>query len=184
MTSTILITGGCRSGKSSHALTLASQVEGPRKLFVATCVAGDHEMRQRVRRHQKERGPEWQTLEEPVDLVRAIELHGPRSDLILVDCLTLWVSNMMAAGADETAFLGKLEKLRQTASHPPCPLIFVTNEVGAGIVPENPLARRFRDFSGWTNQRMAAACDTVIWMVAGIAVPVKSPTASSGKRMA
>ena len=173
MTSTTLITGGCRSGKSSHALNLASQVQGRRKLFVATCVAQDEEMRLRVERHQQERGPGWQTLEEPVDLVGVIERYGPGADLMLIDCLTLWVSNLMTTDQDETMFLNHLSELSRTIARPPCPLIFVTNEVGAGIVPENTLARRFRDYTGWANQSVAAACTHVIWMVAGIAVAIK-----------
>ena len=173
MFSTILITGGCRSGKSGHALSLASQVQGMRKLFVATCVAEDEEMRRRVQRHQKERGRDWQTLEEPVDLVHAIQREGPGADLILVDCLTLWVSNLMVQHPVDTTFLDRLENLCQVIARPPCPLIFVTNEVGAGIVPENTLARRFRDLTGWANQHVAAACTKVIWMVAGIAVTIK-----------
>lgn len=173
MFSTILITGGCRSGKSGHALNLASQVRGMRRLFVATCVAEDEEMRRRVQRHQKERGRAWQTLEEPVDLVDVIQTQGPGTDLILVDCLTLWVSNLMTKHPDDTTFLDRVDKLCRVIDQPPCPLIFVTNEVGAGIVPENKLARRFRDLTGWANQKVAAACTTVIWMVAGVAVTIK-----------
>lgn len=173
MFSTILITGGCRSGKSGHALNLASKVRGTRRLFVATCVAEDEEMRRRVQRHQKERGPAWQTLEEPVELAHVIQRQGPDADLILVDCLTLWVSNLMTKQPDDTTFLGWLDELCRVIARPPCPLIFVTNEVGAGIVPENKLARQFRDLTGWANQKVAAACTTVIWMVAGIAVTIK-----------
>ncbi|MEJ2038889.1 MAG: bifunctional adenosylcobinamide kinase/adenosylcobinamide-phosphate guanylyltransferase [Desulfosarcinaceae bacterium] len=183
MNPTILITGGCRSGKSSHALTLASQINGRRKLFVATCVAGDEEMRARVLRHQRERGDDWQTIEEPADLVEVIQRRGPGADLMLVDCLTLWVSNLLVNNPEEAAFLNTLDRLGRSIGQPPCPLIFVTNEVGAGIVPENALARRFRDFTGWVNQRVAAACDTVIWMVAGIPVTIKPRMdAASGRQ--
>ena len=99
--------------------------------------------------------------------------RSPGADLILVDCLTLWVSNLMAKQPDDTTFLDWLDELCRVIARPPCPLIFVTNEVGAGIVPENKLARQFRDLTGWANQKVAAACTTVIWMVAGIAVTIK-----------
>jgi adenosylcobinamide kinase/adenosylcobinamide-phosphate guanylyltransferase len=170
---TILIIGGCRSGKSSQALAIASKFKGSRKLFVATCIANDEEMRQRVRRHQEERGPAWETFEEPTELVHAIKHHGPGYDLMLVDCLTLWVSNLMARDYDDNAFWKTIENLAQIIVKPPCPLIFVTNDVGAGIVPENALARKFRDFNGWVNQHVAAACSRVVWMVAGIPVLIK-----------
>ena len=179
MTSTTLITGGCRSGKSRHALALASEYPGEQKVFVATCVADDEEMRRRVARHQRERGPAWQTIEEPVDLQGVIERQGPGAALILIDCLTLWISNLMALDMDEIRLSRVVAGLCRTIAHPPCALILVTNEVGCGIVPENPLARRFRDMAGWANQQVAAVCTDVIWMVSGLAVTVKPGHASA-----
>lgn len=172
MQSTLLI-GGCRSGKSSQALSLAAGIAAQPKTFVATCTADDEEMRGRIQRHQQERGAEWQTLEVPIDITAAIGSRGDKAGLILIDCLTLWISNMMMAEADDTTILKECQKLCDILKAPPCPIILVSNEVGAGIVPENALARRYRDLAGWVNQRVAAACQRVIWMVAGIPVTIK-----------
>ena len=170
---TILITGGCRSGKSRHALHIGADLGGQRNFFIATCVPKDEEMRVRVRRHQKERGPQWKTLEVPIKLEQAIKRHGPEADVMLIDCLTLWISNHMAKNEQDAMIFAQIEALVHIISKPPCPIVLVSNEVGAGIVPENPVARRFRDIIGWTNQRVAAACSKVIWMVAGIDVTIK-----------
>ena len=169
-----LITGGCRSGKSRQALTLGNALARQKNIFLATCQPQDEEMRQRVQKHQTERGPHWQTVEAPLDIDQAIGLHGPEADVCLVDCLTLWVTNLMLTHEDDKEVCRCISRLQRLVANPPCPLILVTNEVGTGIVPENPLARRFRDLVGWANQQAAAVCDTVIWMVAGIAVTVKS----------
>jgi adenosylcobinamide kinase/adenosylcobinamide-phosphate guanylyltransferase len=170
---TTLITGGCRSGKSGAALELARRHNGSRRLFLATCVPADAEMKARVERHQAERGPQWRTLEEPLRLSEAIRDQGTSVDLILVDCLTLWISNLMAEGLTDEAILQSVAGLTEVIQTPPCALIFVTNEVGSGIVPENALARRFRDLCGWTNQRVAQVCRIVILTVAGIPVAIK-----------
>ncbi|MFZ1984601.1 MAG: bifunctional adenosylcobinamide kinase/adenosylcobinamide-phosphate guanylyltransferase [Desulfatitalea sp.] len=175
MKPTTFIIGGCRSGKSRQALLLGNSMEGPRKrkLFIATCVPQDTEMHDRVRRHQQERGPQWQTLEVPIELAQAIAQQGAAANLILVDCLTLWVSNMMLAYEHESEINSRIDQLCGLLQAPPCPIILVSNEVGAGIVPENHLARRFRDQVGRINQQVAAACQSVVWMVAGIAIPIK-----------
>ena len=175
--STTLVIGGCRSGKSSHALYLADRIGNAGKIFLATCIPRDDEMHQRVSRHRAERGAGWTAVETPVFLSEAIRDIGPNADVLLVDCLTLWVSNLMMEHADPDApkdFLavqtGRLmESLRAAA----CPVILVTNEVGAGIVPDNPLARAFRDAVGQLNQQIAACVDQVIWMVAGIPLKIK-----------
>lgn len=174
MNSTTLIIGGCRSGKSRHALKLAESAAGRRNLFVATCRPHDDEMRRRVQRHQRERGDRWQTVEEPVDIVEVIQQEGPKADIVLIDCLTLWVSNLMMACEDDDRVIEKMELLGEVMAAPPCPMILVTNEVGTGIVPENALARRFRDLTGWCNQKVAAGCGLVILMVAGIPVNIKT----------
>jgi adenosylcobinamide kinase/adenosylcobinamide-phosphate guanylyltransferase len=174
MPKTTLIIGGCRSGKSSYALSLGEQSIGQRNLFVATCQPHDDEMRDRVRRHQNERGDHWQTVESPLDVVNVIEREGVDADIILIDCLTLWVSNLMIAHENDDDVIERFSRLFDTILSPPCPIILVTNEVGAGIVPENLLARRFRDLTGWCNQRIASGCTDVVWMVAGIPNPIKS----------
>ena len=174
MHATTLITGGCRSGKSNHALKLATDMRRQPQTFVATCTPQDEEMRQRVQRHQQERGAEWNTLEVPVKLAEALTRHGKKAGVMLVDCLTLWISNMMMEDADDQTVQQMCKEVCNVLIAPPCPIILVSNEVGTGIVPENPLARRYRDLAGWTNQQIAAACQSVIWMVAGIPVTIKS----------
>jgi adenosylcobinamide kinase / adenosylcobinamide-phosphate guanylyltransferase len=170
-----LITGGCRSGKSRHAQHLAEQVLGAKRCYIATCVPRDAEMQQRVERHQAERGVDWQTVEEPMQIAAAIDALGPRSSVLLVDCLTLWISNLMGAGREMDAVVAAAHELAASVARSACPLFLVTNEVGAGIVPENALARAYRDTAGLVNQIVAAACDRVIWTVAGIPVQIKPP---------
>jgi len=167
------IIGGCRSGKSRYALESASRFSVKKRTFVATCVPLDDEMRERVARHQQERGAAWSTIEAPLELPEAILEKGASSDVILVDCLTLWISNLlMESEALDTVFdhVGRLLKSLEQAS---CSIIIVSNEVGTGIVPENRLARLYRDAVGWTNQRIATHADRVFWMVAGIPVQIK-----------
>ncbi|MCP4680710.1 MAG: bifunctional adenosylcobinamide kinase/adenosylcobinamide-phosphate guanylyltransferase [Desulfobacterales bacterium] len=164
------IIGGCRSGKSSHALKRAEEITG-RRVFIATCVPHDDEMKERVLNHQEERkSRQWETVEAPLLLPEAIVANSKNSDVILADCLTLWVSNLFMEEKDTDRAAQDLIQAMNSAS---CPVILVSNEVGTGIVPENPLARRFRDATGFLNQQVAAASDRVIWMVAGIPVPVK-----------
>jgi adenosylcobinamide kinase/adenosylcobinamide-phosphate guanylyltransferase len=173
MPDTTLIIGGCRSGKSGHALCLGEKAAGRRNLFVATARAGDPEMKDRIERHQRDRGDRWQTVEEPVDIVGTLEQQGPGSDIVLIDCLTLWTSNLMTALDTDEEIIDEMDRLNRLVSAPPCPVIIVANEVGLGIVPEHPLARRFRDLAGWCNQRISHASAKVIWMVAGIPVTIK-----------
>lgn len=173
MARTTLIIGGCRSGKSSHALALGAQATGNRRLFVATCQPHDAEMKERIHRHQLERGDQWQTEETPIDIVGVIQHKGPETDIMLIDCLTLWVNNLLMAHEDDSDIRAEMNRLYNVIQYPPCSVILVSNEVGTGIVPENPLARRFRDLTGWCNQNLAARCTDVVWMVAGIPVTIK-----------
>ncbi len=176
MYSTTLIIGGCRSGKSGHALALGEQSMGSRNLFVATCQPYDSEMIARIAHHQKTRGRHWQTVEAPLDPDKVIMDQGPGTDVLLIDCLTLWISNLMMAYENDDGIIQAVDRLYRAVIAPPCPILMVTNEVGAGIVPENAMARRFRDLAGWCNQKMADACHQVILMVAGIDVPIKRNT--------
>jgi adenosylcobinamide kinase/adenosylcobinamide-phosphate guanylyltransferase len=176
MISTTLVAGGCRSGKSRQALELGEKSAGRRNLFVATCQPHDAEMAARIARHQRERGRNWQTVEAPLDPDKIILEQGAGADVLLIDCLTLWISNLMMVHERDEEILQAVDRLHRAVAAPPCPIILVSNEVGAGIVPENPMARRFRDLAGWCNQKIAAACRNVIWMVAGIAVPIKGGT--------
>jgi adenosylcobinamide kinase/adenosylcobinamide-phosphate guanylyltransferase len=169
----VFVIGGCRSGKSSQALKLAEQFHGNQKIFIATCQPHDEEMKKRVARHQQARDPGWQTVEAPVLLPQTIIANSHQENVILVDCLTLWVSNLMLADKDMDEISEHTQRLTQSIQKARCPVILVSNEVGTGIVPENRLARQFRDIAGFTNQSVAACADQVIWMVAGIPVGVK-----------
>ena len=163
--SIVLVGGGARSGKSRQALTLARQ-SGSRLAFVATAQAGDAEMQDRIALHRAERGPEFTTFEEPLDVAALLSREGVRFDAIVVDCLTLRVSNVMFAPAEPPDFL-------TAAAACPARVILVTNEVGCGIVPENALAREFRDRAGRLNQQAAEAAVEVYWMVFGVPLRVK-----------
>lgn len=168
MAKSILITGGARSGKSTLAERMTLSL-GPSAIYIATAEALDDEMADRIALHRARRGPEWQTRAAPLDLVGALQDscgQAPR----LVDCLTLWLSNLMFAERDWQA---ETEALAHCIARQTSPVIFVTNEVGAGIVPENALARRFRDAAGLMNQHIATACDEVWLTVAGQPLKVK-----------
>jgi len=168
----ILITGGCRSGKSRFALDYANQ-HFSKKLCLATCEALDEEMAQRIAHHKKTRSPEWQTIEEPVRVVDKIRQYGAETDVILLDCITLWLSNLLMRQKDDSEIMEEVSTLMDTIKEEQTSLILVSNEVGMGIVPADPLSRRFRDLSGMANQRIAEAADTVIFMVSGIPIFLK-----------
>lgn len=170
---TILVLGGCRSGKSRYALGRADAMADAGKVYLATSVPTDAEMEQRVARHQAERGPDWSTVEEPVLIHDAISKTGRTARVILVDCLTLWTSNLIFKDKDEDQIMAAVDLLNGALAACPCPVILVSNEVGYGIVPENALARKFRDMAGLVNQKVAAAADRVILCAAGIPVQIK-----------
>ncbi len=166
----ILITGGARSGKSRYAEQRAAAL-GPRRLYIATAEASDEEMAHRIATHQRRRGSAWNTIEEPVQITETLQAWRGRTDCALVDCLTLWLSNLILRGDEDVE--EKVESLAQTVACLDFSVVLVANEVGAGIVPNNPLARRFRDMAGWTNQRIALAANEVVLMVAGIPMTIK-----------
>jgi adenosylcobinamide kinase/adenosylcobinamide-phosphate guanylyltransferase len=177
MAQIILITGGARSGKSRHAQALAEALPGPR-LFLATSPVIDGEMRERISRHQADRqGQGWDTVEE--ELHPAEVLAGnPEAEVVLLDCLTLWVSNLLFAAEEpeyytEAMIAGLAGSLAIAARQRTGTVLIVTNEVGLGIVPENPLARRYRDLIGRCNQIIAAAADRVDLVVCGIPLTIK-----------
>ncbi len=173
MNEIIFIIGGCRSGKSTYALQTAEMVPAERKIFIATCVPQDDEMMQRVARHQKERSQTWVTIEAPLDLPGAISENSPKADVVLVDCLTLWVSNLLMEIGNEKKIEDTISQLIKAIEKATCPIVLVSNEVGSGIVPENKLARQYRDIIGLANQAVARTAGKVIWMVAGIPITVK-----------
>lgn len=168
-----LVIGGCRSGKSSFAINEANKKKGGEKIFIATSVPTDSEMEKRVKKHQDERGDEWKTIEEPVKIHKIINQVSENASVILVDCLTLWVSNLLFHSFDEKQIDQAVRNLEDSLKMCRCPLFLVSNEVGTGIVPENNIARQFRDFAGFVNQRMAKAADKVVMTIAGIDVQIK-----------
>jgi adenosylcobinamide kinase/adenosylcobinamide-phosphate guanylyltransferase len=168
---TILITGGARSGKSKYAEQRAAAL-GSRRLYVATAEAKDEEMAQRIAEHKRRRGDEWTTIEEAVELAEALLAQRGRTDCALVDCLTLWLSNLLLQH-DQVYAEGKVKDLVTTLSRLDFHVVLVTNEVGWGIVPDNPLARQFRDLAGWANQQIAAAVNEIVLLVAGIPMVIK-----------
>jgi adenosylcobinamide kinase/adenosylcobinamide-phosphate guanylyltransferase len=164
-----LLLGGARSGKSRMAQTRAEAMTGE-LIYVATGEALDAEMHERIERHRADRGTRWRTVEAPLELPEVIAREGAAGRVLLVDCLTLWLSNLMLAERDVSTETDRLlEALRATQST----ALLVSNEVGLGIVPENALARRFRDEAGRLNQRVAAAADEVLLVAAGLAVRMK-----------
>jgi adenosylcobinamide kinase/adenosylcobinamide-phosphate guanylyltransferase len=165
----LLVLGGARSGKSRYAQTRA-EAFGGRLIFLATAQALDEEMVDRITRHRADRDPRWTTIEVPLDLPAAIAAHARPGNVVLVDCLTLWASNLLLDGRDTAA---APRELAEAIAASQGPLILVTNEVGLGIVPDNALARRFRDLAGTINQAAAAAADEVVMTVAGIPIPIK-----------
>ncbi|MGM0561682.1 MAG: bifunctional adenosylcobinamide kinase/adenosylcobinamide-phosphate guanylyltransferase [Pseudomonadota bacterium] len=166
-----LVLGGARSGKSRYAEQLFHCQEGT-VCYIATAQAFDAEMEARIAAHRARRDSRWQTLEAPLDLVAALHSAAALKQPILVDCLTLWLSNLMLAEMDLDA---QIRELLENLTQLDVPLVMVSNEVGLGIVPENALARAFRDHAGYLNQRLAAAADQVVFLAAGLPLPLKAP---------
>jgi len=177
--STLLILGGARSWKSRYAESLAKG----RKIYVATAEASDAEMVARIEMHRQQRGEGWETYEVPLDLPGFLHDIDEKDCFILIDCLTIWMSNLMLAKLDVRAEVEMLcEELKQSKGR----VVLVSNEVGLGIVPATPLARQFRDEHGFLNQRVAEAADEVVFMIAGLPMVLKkrarkTPPGKSGK---
>jgi adenosylcobinamide kinase / adenosylcobinamide-phosphate guanylyltransferase len=165
----LLVLGGARSGKSRLAQARAEAFAGELR-FVATGQAFDAEMADRIARHRADRGPRWRTVEAPLDLSEAIAEHSRHDTLLLVDCLTLWTSNLLLAERDIPA---ATQALVVALGRAPGPVIMVANEVGLGIVPDNALARRFRDAAGLVNQAVAQVADEVVLVAAGLPLILK-----------
>jgi len=178
----IFITGGARSGKSQFAQELAQKFPGP-KAYLATAQALDEEMAERIERHKKNRSPGWQTLEEPRQITSVIKESGEHYSLILLDCLTLWISNLMTAGWNEKKILREADRLLLACRGMKGSLILVGNEVGMGIVPDNPQARIFRDLSGQIQQKIAGEADEVYFMVCGLPQKIKGRGQRAGSRI-
>jgi len=166
-----LLLGGARSGKSAHgeALVLAS---GLRPVYVATAQALDAEMAERIRRHRQGRAAGWLTVEEPLRLPETLAEHARADRAVLVDCLTLWLTNLMVAGHDAAE---ASDRLLATLAAPAAPVVLVSNEVGLGVVPFDPMSRAFVDHAGRLHQRIAAVADRVRLMAAGLPLDLKAP---------
>jgi adenosylcobinamide kinase/adenosylcobinamide-phosphate guanylyltransferase len=165
-----LVLGGARSGKSRHAELLVESQPGA-CVYLATAQAGDDEMTARIADHRVRRGPRWTTVEEPLDLVGALARHCGPDRAVLVDCLTLWLSNLLGAERDVAA---EFERLLAALPRLAGPVVFVSNEVGQGVVPDNALARAFVDHAGRLHQELAAAAQRVVFMTAGLPHELKS----------
>jgi adenosylcobinamide kinase/adenosylcobinamide-phosphate guanylyltransferase len=163
----ILVLGGARSGKSRFAEGLAAGCQGERT-YIATAEPGDAEMAARIADHRARRGPEWTTTEAPLALVEALETAP--EDFVLIDCLTLWISNLLLGDFD---IAPRVERLAEALRARRGTVVVVSNEVGLGIVPDNALSRRFRDEAGSANQRLAQACDEVVFVAAGLPITLK-----------
>lgn len=168
-TKTLLILGGARSGKSSYAQKLAEE-SGLKPLLIATAIGFDHEMRVRIENHKAQRDKNWDLIEEPTDLKKALVSGAKPGRIILVDCTTLWLNNLMMEEKDASA---AISELAETIKKLPVPVIIVSNEVGQGIVPDNPLAREFCDNQGKLNQKLASVCQVVVQMSAGLPIQLK-----------
>jgi adenosylcobinamide kinase/adenosylcobinamide-phosphate guanylyltransferase len=166
----MFVLGGSRSGKSTFALKETSAVSG-KKAFIATAECLDEEMRMRIKKHRQERKKDWVTYEEPLYIARLMEKIRGEYDVVLIDCLTLWLSNIMHAGLDAEDEV-KMLTLAISGNCPPL-LYIVSNEVGLGIVPESPMGREYRDNLGFLNQEIARIAGNVYFMVAGIPLKVK-----------
>lgn len=167
-----LILGGARSGKSALAQRLAEGCGSP-LLYLATGEPRDEEMAARIARHRQERGPAWETREVPLALAEAITAAQGRFRAVLVDCLTLWLTNLLLQDVDEGALEEAFKELLAAVRKAVAPLLLVSNEVGLGLVPDNPLARRFRDLAGRLNQRLASQADLVVFTAAGLPLILK-----------
>ncbi len=170
----LLVLGGARSGKSRYAQD-AAEASLAELVFIATGQAFDDEMTSRIARHQSDRDARWRTIEEPIDLAGAIASEDADGKTLLIDCLTLWASNLLLT--DENADV-RINELVSSIGQARSRLIFVANEVGLGIVPDNALARRFRDLAGTINQRIAAECTGVVFVISGIPMWVKRQAAT------
>jgi adenosyl cobinamide kinase/adenosyl cobinamide phosphate guanylyltransferase len=168
-TKVVLITGGARSGKSQMALELASG-NSP-KIFLATAEALDQEMLDRIRKHKLDRGNDWITIEEPVSVAQALDDHP--GETIVVDCITLWLSNLLMRSYDQQKIEAEVARVSEALRRRKAPAIIVTNEVGMGIVPEHASGRLFRDLAGMANQKIAKIAHRVVFMVSGLPLYLK-----------
>ncbi len=165
-----LVLGGARAGKSRHAEATILASGASQMLYIATAEAGDVEMATRIAAHRARRDARWTTIEAPLELAEALAANALPDRPVLIDCLTLWLSNLIHAGHDSDEATDRLEEALEVL---PCPVLMVSNEVGLGIVPDNRLARDFRDLAGRMNQRLAQRADRVVFVAAGLPLLLK-----------
>ena len=168
-----LITGGARSGKSRTALELARRVSGTRRIFIATAEGLDDEMRVRIKNHKESRGDDFETIETPIQIPKEVESLAARADVVVIDCLTIWIANLMQTESTEKSIAQHTQELIAAAQRVIFETVLVSGEVGSGIVPDHRTARDYRDYLGRVNQEIAAVADSVILMVAGIPIRAK-----------
>lgn len=171
MNDIILLTGGGRCGKSRYALELADKYRN--RAFIATAQAFDEEMRDRIVQHRKERSPDFITVEEPIDLAEAIRGLPKTTEVAIIDCLTIWLCNLICRDGEDCESYEPIESFLELLQSPPCELVIVTNEVGLGIIPIDKFSRRYRDWAGLLNQRVAERADRVIMMISGLPLILK-----------
>ena len=168
----LLVTGGSRSGKSTYALNRALEAKNPRA-FIATAEAFDSEMEDRIQRHKDERGDTFFSIEEPVDLAGAIRGIAEGTSVVLIDCLTVWLGNLMHKNGVQSEPYSEVYELLEVLKNPPCDLVIVTNEVGSGIIPHDAMTRTYRDHAGWLNQDVAKVADEVVLVACGLPLKLK-----------
>jgi len=169
----LLVTGGSRSGKTAHAEKRAMQFKN--RIYLATAEPIDDEMKDRIARHQSDRGDNFQTLEEPVDLVGALKNIPKNTDVVLIDCMTVWLGNLMHKNGVQKEPYAEVRKFLQTLENPPCNIVIVTNELGSGIIPPDAMTRTYRDHAGWLNQDIAKIADEVLLVACGLPLTLKGP---------
>ncbi len=168
-----LIVGGAKSGKSCYAQALAESYPAPR-LFIATAEPFDEEMKEKIKIHKSQRGESWETIEEPLEIEKTIRENGNKFPVILLDCITLWISNLiLRKDLTVSDFKARLRDLKLAIRDASATVIVVSNEVGMGIVPESAVSRKFREFAGLANQQLAMVSDKVVLCVAGLAIFLK-----------
>ncbi len=171
MSKITFVTGGSRSGKSRYALEVAEKYS--KRGFIATAIPFDDEMKSRIKKHQDERENKFITLEEPYNLADAISNLETKTDVVVIDCITVWLGNLLFKFGEDRMDFDAIDLLYAKLKDTKCDIIIVTNEVGMGIIPENKLARHYRDLAGFVNQRLATIADEVIFMVSGIPTKIK-----------
>jgi len=167
-----LVLGGSRSGKSEFAENLIAQ-KYEKKTYIATMQAGDDELQMRIGNHKKRRGKDWNLIEEPLQLCSVLMDENNSTEVFLVDCITMWLTNMLMNNYSDGDIIEQVNQAREISQQRLRSIVFVANEVGLGIVPDSPLSRRFRDLAGLTNQELAKGCDEVFFVAAGLPLKIK-----------